>query len=140
MTIDELAARMDKRFDAVDERFDGVDKRFDAVDERFDGADERFERVDRDRGTIIGAILDLRQDMNNRFEAAAAKVEALDVKFTDKFNKLDHKSTNRIDDLDAHMNERFDFVVEGLVHVLPLHQKVNLIEQRLSRVESKLHP
>ena len=36
VTIDELAAMVQKGFSGVDKRFDEVDKRFDLVDGRFD--------------------------------------------------------------------------------------------------------
>ena len=34
--LDDFAANVDRRFDAVDKRFDAMDQRFDAVDRRLD--------------------------------------------------------------------------------------------------------
>ena len=66
MTIDELAKRMDERFEQFDRRmnarFDAVDARFDAVDARFDAVDARF--VD---------ILDVLQAHGRALESLGAK-------------------------------------------------------------------
>jgi hypothetical protein len=56
--VRELAARMDRRFDAVDRRFDAVDVRFTAVALRFDSVERamhsRFESVDERFGDMTG--------------------------------------------------------------------------------------
>ena len=53
--MDDFAARVDRRFDAVDRRFDAVDRRFDAIDRRLD-------RVDAD-------IRALSKETNARFDS-----------------------------------------------------------------------
>lgn len=41
--LDDLASRVDARFDTVDRRFDAIDRRFDAVDARFIALDARID-------------------------------------------------------------------------------------------------
>ncbi len=50
--LQELAASIDRRFDAVDRRFEAVDRSFEAVDRRFEAVDRRFEAVNDKFGSL----------------------------------------------------------------------------------------
>jgi archaellum component FlaC len=70
--MDDLAQRVDLRFDHVDERFDRVDERFKAMDERFDRVDDEIKGV---RSELREDTRELRQaieaqgsELNRRFE------------------------------------------------------------------------
>jgi tetrahydromethanopterin S-methyltransferase subunit G len=65
--LDDFAAHVDQRFDAVDRRFDRVEADlrtgFDRIDERFDRIDERFEAMQRlmiqFSGVVVAALIGL---------------------------------------------------------------------------------
>jgi tetrahydromethanopterin S-methyltransferase subunit G len=61
--LDDLSARMEKRFDEVDRRFDQVDKRFEQVD-------KRFEKVE-------GEIQELRRETKAGFDLLHARMDSM---------------------------------------------------------------
>ena len=56
MTVAQLKARMDARFNTVDRRFNAIDKRFDAIDKRFDAIDKRFGAIAKTLDAILAGI------------------------------------------------------------------------------------
>jgi len=94
ITLEKLAAKMDKRFDKVDERlaahdrrfdlidkkfdehdkrFDEHDKRFDEHDKRFDEHDKRFDIIDIRIDKLVRAVFDLSDETRNIKENMATK-------------------------------------------------------------------
>ena len=80
ITLEKLAAKMDKRFDKVDERlaahdrrFDLIDKKFDEHDKRFDEHDKRFDIIDIRIDKLVRAVFDLSDETRNIKENMATK-------------------------------------------------------------------
>ena len=68
--VEELAERMDERFDLVDARFELVDKRFDDVSAEFQRIDKRFDDVSAEFHRI-----------DKRFDAVSAEFQRIDSRF-----------------------------------------------------------
>lgn len=91
MTNDELAAKLDQKFDRIDQKFDGIDKKFDSIGTTFEAIDKRFESLEQkvDAGFNASKVRDeelrslmsfaleadevLRDSMSRRFDAADQK-------------------------------------------------------------------
>ena len=87
--IRELAARMDRRFDAVDQRFDAVDQRFTAVDRRFDAVDVRF--------TAVALRFDsVERAMHSRFESVESRFGDMTGHFDRVYGWLEKLEQERV--------------------------------------------
>ncbi len=102
---------LEGRFDGLEGRFDGLEGRFDGLEGRFDGLQGRFDGLEGRFGGLEGRfdkleveVSDLKEGMNQQFDAAAgahAELEAkMDSKFADIENKID-KIIGRIEDDDT---------------------------------------
>jgi len=71
-----FAEEVVKRFEAMDKRFEAMDKRFEAVDKRFEAMDQRF--------------IDLRQDMDRRFEVVIGELRTQRLHLSRLSGRLGH--------------------------------------------------
>lgn len=106
ITLADVVARMDERFDRVDERFDRVDERFERVDERFDRTDEKVAEK--------FAVVDERFDrVNEGFALLNERIDGEKELIAGVRSQLE-----RVEGRLTHFDKRFDSLQWNLVLVL----------------------
>jgi len=78
-----FAEEVVKRFEAMDKRFEAMDKRFEAVDKRFEAVDRRFEAMNEH-------FIDLRQEMDRRFEVVIGELRTQRLHLSRLSGRLGH--------------------------------------------------
>jgi septation ring formation regulator EzrA len=95
MTNDELAAKLDQKFDGIDQKFESIDKKFESIDKRFDAIDKRFESMERkvDDGFNDSKVRDenLRGLMTFGLEAREILRDEIHRRFDDTDRKNDEQ-------------------------------------------------
>lgn len=104
MTNDELAAKIDQKFETIDQKFEAIDRRFDAIDRRFNAIDQRFDAVDERFNTLEQKVDDgfsaskIREEELHRLmklglEAREVLADEMHQRFDEAARKSDHQIT-----------------------------------------------
>ena len=101
MTLNQLANKMDQRFDGLEKRFEGIDqqfvgieKRFEGIDQRFDGMDQRFDGMEKRFGEMDQQFVGIEKrlgNVENKVDGIATDLEDLAIMTKMGFDDLGEK-------------------------------------------------
>ena len=136
MTLNQLANKMDQRFDGLEKRFEGIDqqfvgieKRFEGIDQRFDGMDQRFDGMEKRFGEM-----DQRFDgMEKRFGEMDQQFVGIEKRLGNVENKVDGIATD-LEDLAIMTKMGFDDLGEK---VDANTKSISVLSHRVGKLQDK---